>query len=73
VLCNITSRTFNPKKETYIYCQIGTKLLTSLSGDPLNLYRRNETICGSVATYSHYLDNLNETNLVKYPLNYKDS
>jgi hypothetical protein len=26
------------KKETYIYCHIGTKLLTSLSGDPLNAH-----------------------------------
>ena len=29
--------TLNLEKETYIYSQIGTKLLTSPSGDPLNL------------------------------------
>ena len=39
VLCFITSRVFNQKKETYIYCQIGTNLLTSPSGDPLNPYK----------------------------------
>jgi len=32
------------KKETYIYCQIGTKLLTSRSGGPLNTWQGKNRI-----------------------------
>lgn len=39
------------KKETYIYCQIGTKLLTSLSGDPLNAHIWSKIRIKRAATY----------------------
>ena len=53
VLCFITSRVFNQKKETYIYCQIGTNLLTSPSGDPLNPYKWSEIEGKRAAKYIH--------------------
>ncbi|MCQ1534195.1 hypothetical protein FTO70_00480 [Methanosarcina sp. KYL-1] len=53
---------FGREKETYIYCQIGTKLLTSLSGDPLNPGRRSRYGRECAAKYTHYKHNNDEDN-----------
>jgi hypothetical protein len=55
VLCFITLRTFNQEKETYIYCQIGTNLLTSPSSDLHNPYEWSEIEGKRAAQYIYLL------------------